>query len=724
MDIIKAIASELHLGEEQVKSTVELLDGGNTVPFIARYRKEVTGSLDDVTLRALEEKLNHLRKMDERRGEISALIEAQGNLTPEITAALERAATLVELEDIYRPFRPKRKTRASVAREKGLAPLAALIAEQRDTYAPTIEEEALTYVNEEKGVANAEEALAGACDILAEDIANSADFRKMLRTFTMQNGTLVTRAAKEEDSVYHDYYDFREPIKKLRPHRILAINRGEKEEFLKVTVEVPEEDAVSRLSAHIVKNAGSPALRYLMPTIRDSYDRLIFPAIEREIRSDLFDTASEGALKVFAENLRNLLMISPLKGKTVLGYDPGYRTGCKLAVVDSTGKVLDTAVIYPTKPREDIPRSRDTVIRLCRKWGVDVVAIGNGTASRESEQFIAETLKGLDRDVKYTIVSEAGASVYSASKLGAEEFPDFDVTERSAVSIARRLQDPLAELVKIEPQAIGVGQYQHDMKPARLSEALGGVVEDCVNAVGVDVNTASYSLLSYIAGINTTAAKNMVAYREENGAFTGRAQIKKVPKIGAKAYEQCAGFLRVPGSAEVFDNTGVHPESYDLARRLLALFGYTEADVAEGNIAMLRAKVTLRGANQVAAALGCGEPTLLDIIGELEKPGRDIRDTAPAPVLRSDVLEMKDLSEGMLLKGTVRNVVDFGAFVDIGVHEDGLLHISEMSDRYISHPRELFSVGDVIEVRIKSVDLGRKRIALTRKGLADGEQKS
>ncbi|MBQ8173773.1 MAG: RNA-binding transcriptional accessory protein [Clostridia bacterium] len=721
MDIIKALAKELNLKEEQVTATVALLDEGNTVPFIARYRKEVTGSLDDVALRALEDRLNYLRKLDERRAEISALIEAQGKLTPEITAALDRAVTLVELEDIYRPYRPKRKTRASVAREKGLEPLAELIMSQADKFEPSIPEAAAAYVNEEKGVKNADEALAGASDIIAEDISNSADYRKMLRAFTVQNGSLVTVAAKEEDSVYKDYYEFSEPIKKLRGHRVLAINRGEKEEFLKVSIEVSEDEAIAKLAAHIVKNKQSDAIPYLMATIKDSYNRLIFPAIEREIRSDLFDEASEGALKVFAENLRNLLMISPIKGKTVLGYDPGYRTGCKLAVVDSTGKVLDTAVIYPTKPREDIPRSRDTVIRLIRRYGVDVVAIGNGTASRESEQFIAETLKGLDRDVKYTIVSEAGASVYSASKLGAEEFPDFDVTERSAVSIARRLQDPLAELVKIEPQAIGVGQYQHDMKPARMSETLGGVVEDCVNAVGVDVNTASYSLLSYIAGISTAAAKNIVAYREANGEFENRAEILKVPKIGAKAYEQCAGFLRVPDSAEVFDNTGVHPESYELANRLLALFDYTEQSVKNGEIGMLRSKVMLRGVDKVCAQLGCGEPTLLDIIGELEKPGRDIRDAAPAPILRSDVLEMKDLTEGMLLKGTVRNVVDFGAFIDIGVHEDGLLHISEMSDRFISHPRELYAVGDVVEVRIKGVDLARKRISLSRKNLGNGQ---
>ncbi len=721
MDIIKALAKELNLKEDQVERTVALLDEGNTVPFISRYRKEVTGSLDDVTLRALEDRLSYLRKLDERRAEISALIEGQEKLTPEITAALDRAVTLVELEDIYRPFRPKRKTRASVAREKGLEPLAELIMAQNAVYDPTIEEAAAAYINEEKGVKSAADALAGASDIIAEDISNSADYRKMLRAYTQDAGSLVTRAAKEEDSVYKDYYEFSEPIKKLRSHRVLAINRGEKEEFLKVAIEVDEEGAIAKLAAHIITNKESPAVSYLMATIRDSYERLIFPAIEREIRSDLFDEASEGALKVFAENLRNLLMISPLKGKTVLGYDPGYRTGCKLAVVDATGKVLDTAVIYPTKPREDIPKSRDTVVRLIRRYGVDVVAIGNGTASRESEQFIADTLRELDRDVKYTIVSEAGASVYSASKLGAEEFPDFDVTERSAVSIARRLQDPLAELVKIEPQAIGVGQYQHDMKPARMAEALGGVVEDCVNAVGVDVNTASYSLLSYIAGISTAAAKNIVAYREANGEFSSRAEILKVPKIGAKAFEQCAGFLRVTDSKELLDNTGVHPESYDLANRLLALFGYTAEDFRKGEIGMLRTKVTLRGPAKVAAELSCGEPTLLDIIGELEKPGRDIRDTAPAPVLRSDVLEMKDLKEGMLLKGTVRNVVDFGAFVDIGVHEDGLLHISEMSDRFIKHPREMYAVGDVIEVRIKSVDLQRKRIGLSRKNLNDAK---
>ncbi len=715
MDIIKALAKELNLKEEQITATVALLDEGNTVPFIARYRKEVTGSLDDVTLRNLEDRLNYLRKLDERRAEISSLIEAQGKLTPEITAALDRAVTLVELEDIYRPYRPKRKTRASVAREKGLEPLAELIMSQADKYEPSIPEAAEAYVDEEKGVKTAEEALAGACDIIAEDISNSADYRKMLRAFVMQNGSLVTVAAKEEDSVYKDYYEFSEPIKKLRGHRVLAINRGEKEEFLKVSIEASEDDAVAKLAAHIVKNKESDAIPYLMATIKDSYDRLIFPAIEREIRSDLFDEASEGALKVFAENLRNLLMISPLKGKTVLGYDPGYRTGCKLAVVDSTGKVLDTAVIYPTKPREDIPRSRETVVRLIRRYGVDVVAIGNGTASRESEQFIAETLRGLDRDVKYTIVSEAGASVYSASKLGAEEFPDFDVTERSAVSIARRLQDPLAELVKIEPQAIGVGQYQHDMKPARLDGALTGVVEDCVNSVGVDVNTASYSLLSYISGINMTSAKNIVKYREENGEFTSRNQIKKVPRIGDKAYEQCAGFLRVPNSKEILDNTGVHPESYEAAKALLKMFGYTLEDARLGQLKNLRNDVNKKGIKSVCAELGIGEPTLADIITELEKPGRDVRDSFAPPILRDDILDMEDLKPDMELTGTVRNVIDFGAFVDIGVHQDGLVHISQLSNKYVKHPSEVVSVGDVVKVKVISVDVKKKRIALTMK---------
>ena len=723
MDIIATLAKELGLDAEKVEKTVALIDEGNTIPFISRYRKEVTGSMDDTTLRALDDRLQYLRKMDERRGEIAALIAAQEKLTPEIEAALNMAKTLVELEDIYRPFKPKRTTRASIARAKGLEPLAQYILEQKDAYDPAIDVYAESFISAEEGkeVPDAQAALQGASDIIAEDVSNDAEIRKNLRAFTMQHGALTTKAAKDEPSVYENYYDFSEPIKKLRGHRVLAINRGEKEEFLKVSVTLEEADALAQLEAKVITNKKSPALPYLMATLTDAYERLLFPAIEREVRASLFDDASEGALKVFSENLRNLLLVAPLKGKTVLGYDPGFRTGCKLAVVDKTGKVLDTGVIYPTEPRNDIEGSKKKVLALIKKYGIDVISIGNGTASRESERFIADTLRdpACPAGVKYTIVSEAGASVYSASKLGAEEFPDFDVTQRSAVSIARRLQDPLAELVKIEPKAIGVGQYQHDMKQARLTEALGGVVEDCVNGVGVDINTASYSLLSYVSGINATAAKNIVAYREENGEFKNRRQILKVPKIGEKAFVQCAGFLRIHDAKDVLDSTGVHPESYAIAQDLLSRFGYSTDDVRSGDLGLLRFKAEQYGKAKLAKELGCGEPTLEDIIKELEKPGRDIRDDAPAPVLSSEVLEITDLKPDMLLKGTVRNVVDFGCFVDIGVHHDGLLHISEMSDRFIKHPADLFSVGDVIEVRIKDVDVKKQRISLSRKGLKD-----
>ena len=669
MDILKTLATEFGIKEEQVKETVALIDEGNTIPFISRYRKEVTGGLDDATLRDLNDRLNYLRKMEERREEISSLIEAQEKLTPEITFALNNAKTLVELEDIYLPFRPKRKTRASVARDKGLEPLANYILEQRDAYDVAIEVYAEQFISTEEGkeVPDAKAALAGASDIIAEDISNNAEIRKLLREFTVQNGSLTTKATTEESSVYENYYDFSEPIKKLKGHRVLAINRGEKEDFLKVSVTLNQDDGIAQIMSKVITNKKSPALPYLVATITDSYQRLLFPAIEREVRTTLFDDACEGALKVFSENLRNLLLVSPIKGKTVLGYDPGYAHGCKLAVVDATGKVLDTAVIYPVKPREDVERSKSIVLRLISKYNVDVVAIGNGTASRESEKFIADTIRDpqCPKGVKYTIVSEAGASVYSASKVATEEFPDYDVMQRSAISIARRLQDPLAELVKIEPKAIGVGQYQHDMKQARLTEALGGVVEDCVNAVGVDINTASYSLLSYVSGINMTAAKNIVAYREANGEFKNRKQILKVPKIGEKAFTQCAGFLRIPGAQDVFDSTGVHPESYAIAEELLHRFGFTPEDVRSNNLQLLRFKVTQYGLAKLARELGCGEPTLLDIIGELEKPGRDIRDDAPAPVLSTDVLEITDLKPDMLLKGTVRNVVDFGCFVDI-----------------------------------------------------------
>ena len=719
MDIIAQLTKEFSLKESQVKNTVELIDAGNTIPFIARYRKEVTGSLDDTVLRDLFDRLTYLRNIEKRKEEVRASIISQDKMTEEIEAAIEAAQTLTEVEDIYRPFKPHRKTRASVAREKGLEPLAALILEQRETYDRALDEIAADFIDEEKGVEDIKAAFDGACDIIAEDISDNAEYRKAIRKLTFDHGMLTTKAAKDEDSVYAQYYDHTEKVKTLPGHRILAINRGEKEDFLKVSLEISSDIVLNYLFSCVVANNNSPATEYVERAVVDSYDRLIAPSIEREIRSDLFDMAGEGAIKLFSDNLKHLLMQAPLKGKTVLGYDPGYRTGCKLAVVDKTGKVLDTAVIYPTKPQERIEESKAKVKALVKKYGIDIVAIGNGTASKESEIFIANTLKEIDGDVKYAMVSEAGASVYSASKLAADEFPDFDVTQRSAVSIARRLQDPLAELVKIDPKSIGVGQYQHDMKEARLDEALTGVVEDCVNSVGVDLNTASHSLLSYIAGINATSAKNIVKYREENGEFASRAELLKVPRIGAKAYEQCAGFLRVSGSSEILDNTGVHPESYAVAKKLLSMFEYTSDDVKAGRLAELRRKASEKGIAKICSEIEIGEPTLLDIIGELEKPGRDVRDSMPTPVLRDDVMDMSGLVPDMLLVGTVRNVIDFGAFVDIGVHQDGLIHISEMSDKFIKHPSEVLSVGDVINVRVKSVDLAKKRIALTLKSKKD-----
>jgi uncharacterized protein len=593
--------------------------------------------------------------------------------------------------------------------------LAELLLAQENEYTPSIEEQAAAYIDEEKGVKTVEEALAGARDIIAEDVSDNAEYRKALRRQTFTSGSLVVRAAKDEDSVYSQYYEYEEPLKKVAPHRVLAINRGEKEEFLKVSVTVPADIVLNYLFNCVVKNPKSPAAQHVTNAVVDSYDRLIAPSIEREIRSDMFDAACEGAIKVFADNLSHLLMQSPLKGKTVLGFDPGYVNGCKLAVVDKTGKVVDTGVIYPTKPRQRTDEAKRVLRRMIHTHKVDVIAIGNGTASKESEIFVAELLREIEDDCKYIIISEAGASIYSASKLAAEEFPEFDVMQRSAVSIARRLQDPLAELVKIDPKGIGVGQYQHDMKPARLDEALTGVVEDCVNAVGIDINTASYSLLSYISGINMTSAKNIVKYREENGEFTSRAQLLKVPRIGAKAYEQCAGFLRVPGSKEILDNTAVHPESYETARALIALFGYSADDVRAGHLSSLGAKVREMGVASVCEKLGVGEPTLLDIISELEKPGRDLRDTLPPPELRTDVMDLSDLKPDMMLKGTVRNVIDFGAFVDIGVHQDGLVHISELSDRFVKHPSEVVSVGDVVTVRVLAVDVKKKRISLSMK---------
>ena len=717
MNIFETLAKELNITLTQVEKTVELIDEGNTIPFIARYRKEVTGSLDDEILRKFDERLNYLRNIEKRREEVTELIRAQDKLTPEIEEAIKNAVTITEIDDIYRPFRPHRKTRASVAKEKGLEPLALLILEQREAYEPSLDEMADTYVDAEKGVESREQAYAGACDIIAESISDNAEYRKEIRRLTFQFGLVTSKANTEEDSVYAQYYDYSEGVKKIPSHRILAIHRGEKEDFLKVAITVEKDFILNYLYNEVILPNKSDAKQYVEAAIVDGYDRLIAPSVEREIYSDLFDNACEGAIALFSDNLKHLLMQSPIKGKVVLGFDPGYVNGCKLAVVDPVGKVIDTGVIYPTKPRQRIDEAKRIVKSMIRAHKVDVIAIGNGTASKESEIFIVDLLKEVESDTKYIVISEAGASIYSASKLAADEFPDFDVMQRSAVSIARRLQDPLAELVKIDPKSIGVGQYQHDMKPARLDEALTGVVEDCVNSVGVDVNTASHSLLSYIAGINSTSAKNIVKYREENGAFKSRAEILKVPRIGAKAYEQCAGFLRVPDSKFILDNTGVHPESYEAALKLLNKFEYTQDDVKANKLSMLRFKAEKYGMRKLAEEFGVGEPTLVDIITELEKPGRDIRDNFPAPVLRDDILGMEDLKPEMVLTGTVRNVIDFGVFVDIGVHQDGLVHISELSDKYVKHPSQVVALGDVVKVKVLSVDLKKKRIALSMKGL-------
>ncbi len=718
MDIIKKLAEEFKIKEEQVQKTVALIDEGNTIPFIARYRKEETGSLDDALLRDLDDRLTYLRNIEKRKEEVKALITEMDKMTDEIAAAIDNAKTITEVDDIYRPFRPHRKTRASVAKEKGLEPLSELILAQLKAYEPSIEEQAEAYISEEKGVASAEDALAGACDIIAESVSDNAEFRKTVRKATFDTGLITTKGNTEEDSVYSQYYDYSDKIAKIPSHRVLAINRGEKEEFLKVSISVEKGIILNYLCSEMITEMSSPAAKYIEAAVIDSYDRLIAPSIEREIRNDLFDVAGEGAIKLFADNLKPLLMQTPLKGKTVMGFDPGFINGCKTAVVDKTGKVLDTAVVYPTtKSAWRTEEARKIITAMVDKYKIDVIAIGNGTASRESEQFIAEALKGTRHDCKYIIISEAGASVYSASKLASEEFPDFDVMQRSAVSIARRLQDPLAELVKIDPKSIGVGQYQHDMKPARLDSALVGVVEDCVNAVGVDINTASYSLLSYISGINAASAKNIVKYREENGEFTSRKQIMKVPRVGAKAFEQCAGFLRVPQSREILDNTGVHPESYDAAHKLIEMFGYTEADIREGRLGDIRSKVKARGLKNVCAECGVGEPTLEDIMTELEKPGRDIRDNMTPPALRADVLSIEDIKPDMILDGVVRNVIDFGAFVDIGVHQDGLVHISQLSDRFVKHPSEVVRLGDNVKVRVLEVDVKKKRISLSMKGV-------
>ena len=716
MDIIQTLAQELGKEPRHVENVVQLLDEGNTIPFIARYRKELHGAMDDTSLRTLEERLQYLRNLDERRETVKKAIDEQGKLTEELAAAIDSAKTLAEVEDLYRPYKQKRRTRATMAKEKGLEPLAQLLlAQERDC--PRPEDAAREYVDPNKGVESVEEALQGASDIIAEQISDDAAIRKSLRALLMRQGRLVSCAATEEDSVYRLYYDFTQAVSRLQGHQILAINRGEKEGILKVSIAPEREQALPVLRRAVVRPA-SAAMEFIKSACDDAYDRLIFPSLEREIRSTLTEQANEGAIGQFALNLKPLLMQPPVKGKVTMGLDPGYRMGCKVAVVDGTGKVLDTAVVYPTYGQRQKDEAIAALKKLIKKHGVEHIAIGNGTASRETEQMAAELIRQVNEsgaNVSYMIVSEAGASVYSASKLAAEEFPQFDVNLRSAVSIARRLQDPLAELVKIDPKAIGVGQYQHDMPPKQLDEALSGVVEDCVNAVGVDVNTASPSLLQRVAGLNSTTAKNVVAYREENGIFTSRAQIKKVPKLGPKAFQQCAGFLRVPESKSVLDNTAVHPESYDAAKALLELTGHTAEDVRAGRIADLPERVRAYGEEKAAAAVGVGVPTLRDIVAELLKPGRDVRDELPKPILRTDVLEMKDLKSGMVLTGTVRNVIDFGVFVDIGVHQDGLVHISQVSDRFIKHPSEAVSVGDVVKVVVLDVDEKKKRISLSMK---------
>ena len=715
MDIIAQITSEFHLQAWQVENVVKLIDEGSTIPFIARYRKEAHGTLDDQMLREIAERLEYLRNLDKRREEVRASIEGQEKLTEEISAALSNAATLAEIEDIYRPFKPKRRTRASIAREKGLEPLAQVLYEQR----PDCEEPlalALDFLNPEKGVETAEDALKGALDIIAENLSDDATIRRRLRNLFTVCGVVRSKSAKEEDSVYAPYYDFSAPVEKIAGYQVLAIDRGEREGFLKVSVTLDRPRAIKVISSVALKSTESPCTRAVLEAGEDAYDRLIEPSIEREIRSALTQRAATAAIKVFSTNLRQLLLQPPVKGKVALGLDPGYRTGCKVAVVDATGRVLDTGVIYITHSEAQKEQAKSTLRRMIETHGVGIIAIGNGTASKETEIFTAELIKAIGRNISYMVVSEAGASVYSASKLAAEEFPQFDVSLRSAVSIARRLQDPLAELVKIDPKAIGVGQYQHDMPKKELDNALGGVVEDCVNAVGVDLNTASPSLLARVSGINGTVAKNIVAYREENGAYPSRAAIKKVPKLGAKAFEQCAGFLRVPESKNVLDNTGVHPESYEAAKSLLALCGYSLADVSSGAIGALRERVEgLGGVEEAAKRLEAGVPTLRDIVKELLLPGRDPRDELPPPLLRTDIMDMKDLKPGMELQGTVRNVIDFGAFVDVGVHQDGLVHISQIANRRLNHPSEVLKVGDIVTVWVLSVDVAKKRISLTMK---------
>lgn len=715
MDIQKKLARELAVKEWQVEAAVKLIDEGNTIPFISRYRKEATGSLNDEVLRNLSDRLSYLRNLEEKKEQVLGSIEEQGKLTEELKAQILAAETLVVVEDLYRPYRPKRRTRATIAKEKGLEGLADIIRLQL-TKKP-LSEEALPYLSEEKGVLTAEEALAGAGDILAEAISDEADYRIYIRKLTFDEGRLVSQAKDEKtESVYEMYYHFEEPVKKLAGHRILALNRGEAEKLLTVKLEAPKERILRFLEKKIIVRENPNTESALKAVIEDSYNRLIAPAIEREIRNELTEKAEDGAIKVFGKNLTQLLMQPPIVGQVVLGWDPAFRTGCKLAVTDATGKVLDTVVIYPTAPQHKVAEAKAVLKKLIQKYHITLISLGNGTASRESEMVIVELLKELPEKVQYVIVNEAGASVYSASKLATEEFPNFDVGQRSAASIARRLQDPLAELVKIDPKSIGVGQYQHDMNQKKLSQALSGVVEDCVNRVGVDLNTASASLLEYVSGISKTLARNIVAYREENGRFTDRRQLLKVAKLGPKAFEQCAGFMRITGGENPLDATSVHPESYEAAKKLLDFVGCSREDISQGGLKGLSKKVG--NVKKLSEELGIGEITLQDMIKELEKPGRDPRDEMPRPILRTDVLEMKDLTPGMRLKGTVRNVIDFGVFVDIGVHQDGLVHISQITDqKFIKHPLEVLSVGDVVDVKVMSVDLQKKRIALTMKGL-------
>ena len=714
MNYSQVLSEEFNIKEEYASNIISLLDDGNTIPFIARYRKEMHGSMDDQLIREFSEKLEYYRNLDKRREEIRALIDAQEKLTDEISLTLDNAKTLSELEDIYRPYRPKRKTRASVAKERGLEPLALGIIKQEPAYDPVADAE--NYVDEEKGVKTVEEAIQGAMDIIAEQVSDNAEIRKRVRNLTNIHGVLSSTAADaEQESVYTIYYDFKEPVKKIAGHRVLAVNRGEKEGFLKVSIEMDSEKPLSIIYKLLDRGVNQLCTDIIKDACTDAYQRLIFPSIEREIRNDLTEASADSAMKVFAVNLKQLLMQPPVKGKTVLGLDPGYRTGCKVAVVDDTGKVLDTAVIYPTHSEKKIQESKQTLLHLIKKHNVDIISIGNGTASKETEMFTADAIKEADHEVYYMVVSEAGASVYSASKLAATELPELDLTLRSAVSIARRLQDPLAELVKIEPKAIGVGQYQHDMPQKKLGETLDGVVEDCVNSVGADLNTASPALLLRVSGLNSTVCKNIVAYREENGAFTSRSELKKVPKLGPKAFEQCAGFLRVPESKNPLDNTAVHPESYKSAKELLTLLEYSDKEIKSGNFSDIQAKVKAYGTKSLADKLEIGLPTLDDIVKELSKPGRDPRDEMPAPMLRTDVLDIKDLKDGMELKGTVRNVIDFGAFIDIGVHQDGLVHISQICEKYIKHPSEVLKVGDIVNVKVLSVDPDKNRISLTMK---------